>query len=1165
MLEKEILKFWQENKIFEKSLDKKSPNGDFVFYDGPPFATGTPHYGHILASIIKDAIPRYKTMKGYKVKRRWGWDCHGLPVEYEIEKELGFKTKKEIENYGVEKFNKAAKDSVLRYADEWKKTIARIGRWVDMENDYKTMDWEYTESVWWVFRTLFNKELIYEGYKSMHLCPRCETTLSSLEVGMNYKDITDISVTVKFELENELNTYILAWTTTPWTLLGNAALAINPEIEYVKIRIQTTNNEPQQFILAKKRLEILGEEKYEILDNLKGEELIGKKYKPFFDYYPNDKNLKNRENGWKIYGADFVTTNEGTGVVHIAPAFGEDDYNLAQKHDLPFIQHVSIDGRFKQEVKDFVGLSVKPKDEHQKTDIEIIKWLAANNKLFSKQKISHSYPYCWRCDTPLINYAASSWFVKVASIKNKLIEINKKINWIPEYIKEGRFGNWLKEARDWAISRSRFWGAPIPVSKCQKCEKIEIIGSLDDLKNKIEKSGNKYFVMRHGEAQSNIENIASCNIKNGHHLTEKGKKQVATTALELKGEKIDMIFSSDYLRTKETAEIMTEKLGINGDNLIFDERIREVNVGIFDGRSAGEYHKYFSSLKEKFYKNPPEGENLIELKNRVAEFLYEIDAKYFGKNILIISHEYSIWLIFATALGADAKKAVEIKKDKPDFVKTGEFQKLDFAPLPHNRNYEIDLHRPYIDEIELKCNCGGKMKRILEVFDCWFESGSMPYGQAHYPFSGGKLPFPAEFIAEGLDQTRGWFYTMLVLSAAIFNKPAYKNSVVNGIILAEDGQKMSKRLKNYPDPMEIIEKYGADALRLYLLSSPVMRAEDLRFSEKSVDEIYKKVILRLWNVYKFYELYADKKMSNVNPSAGGQISNVLDKWIIARLEELKGEISKWMDKYELDKASRPIGDFIDDLSTWYLRRSRERFKNENEDKKNAIATTRYVLLEFSKLIAPFMPFMSESIYQQLMVDDQRVIASVHLENWPKLKPLISRFAEKLLKRDKKLLETMVETRKICSLGLEARQKAGIKVRQPIAFLKIKNQKSKIKNNEELLDLIKDEINVKEIVFDSSIKNEVEIDTIITPELKKEGQLRELTRFIQDLRKINNLTPVQKIVLEITTSHEGKNLIEKFESEFKKSVGAEKIEFKDVIESGGEIKIDEMNFRIKIGK
>ncbi|MEK7548869.1 MAG: class I tRNA ligase family protein, partial [Patescibacteria group bacterium] len=854
MLEKEILKFWQENKIFEKSLDKKSPKGDFVFYDGPPFATGTPHYGHILASIIKDAIPRYKTMKGYKVKRRWGWDCHGLPVEYEIEKELGFKTKKEIENYGVEKFNKAAKDSVLRYADEWKKTIARIGRWVDMENDYKTMDWEYTESVWWVFKTLFDKELIYEGYKSMHLCPRCETTLSNLEVGMNYKDITDISVTVKFELENELNTYILAWTTTPWTLPGNAALAINPEIEYVKIRTQTTNNEPQQFILAKKRLEILGEEKYEILDNFKGEELIGKKYKPLFNYYlpavasakegAKDEILKNLENGWKIYSSDFVTTEEGTGVVHIAPAFGEDDYNLAQKHNLPFIQHVSIDGRFKQEVKDFAGMPVKSKDNSQATDIEIIKWLAVNNKLFSKLKISHSYPYCWRCDTPLINYAASSWFMKVAAIKNKLIEINKKINWIPEYIKEGRFGNWLKEARDWAISRSRFWGAPIPVWKCQKCEKIEIIGSLNDLKNKTEKSGNKYFVMRHGEAQSNIENIASCNIKNGHHLTEKGKKQVAITALKLKGEKIDMIFSSDYLRTKETSEIMVEKLGINGDDLIFDERIREVNVGIFDGQSAEEYHKYFFSLEEKFYKNPPEGENLIELKNRVAEFLYEINIKYSGKNILIISHEYSIWLMFATALGADAKKAVEIKKDKPDFIKTGEFQELDFAPIPHNRNYEIDLHRPYIDEVELRCNCGGKMKRILEVFDCWFESGSMPYGQTHYPFSGEKFAFPAEFIAEGLDQTRGWFYTMLVLSAAIFNKSAYKNAVVNGIILAEDGQKMSKRLKNYPDPMEIIEKYGADALRLYLLSSPVMRAEDLRFSEKSHDEIYKKVIIR---------------------------------------------------------------------------------------------------------------------------------------------------------------------------------------------------------------------------------------------------------------------------------------------------------------------------------
>ena len=861
-IEKEILKFWKENKIFEKSLGKKSPKGDFIFYDGPPFATGLPHYGHILASIIKDVIPRHKTMNGYRVKRRWGWDCHGLPVEYEIEKELGFKTKKEIENYGVEKFNKAAKDSVLRYADEWKKIITRVGRWVDMENDYKTMDWEYTESVWWVFKKLYDKGLIYDGYKSMHLCPRCETTLSNLEVGMNYKDIADISVTVKFKIEGELNTYILAWTTTPWTLPGNAALAVNQSIKYQTVSIKGDDNE---YIVVKDRVrDVFKDKEYEVKKEIDGKDLIGKKYKPLFDYYSKDKKLKNCENGWKIYGADFVATNEGTGVIHIAPAFGEDDYNLAQKHDLPFIQHVSIDGKFRQEVKDFAGLPVKPKGDfpadseqsHQKTDIEIIKWLAANNKLFSKQKISHSYPYCWRCDTPLINYSASSWFVKVASIKNKLVGINKKINWIPEYIKEGRFGNWLREAKDWAISRSRFWGAPLPIWKCENCNGIKVVGSIEDIKRSVKKSGNKYFVMRHGEAQSNIENIASCDIKNGHHLTEKGKKQTFLAARKLtlsllKGEKIDLIFASDFLRTKETAEIMAEKLGISGDNLIFDERIREVDVGIFDGRSAGEYHKYFSSLEEKFHKNPPEGENLIELKNRVAEFLYEIDAEYFGKNILIISHEYADWLMFAAASGANVKKSVEMKIGKSDFIETGEIMKLDFVQFPHNENYEIDLHRPYIDEIEFDCECGGKMKRILEVFDCWFESGSMPYGQAHYPFSGGKLPFPAEFIAEGLDQTRGWFYTMLVLSAALFGKPAYQNVIVNGIILAEDGQKMSKRLKNYPDPMEIIEKYGADALRLYLLSSPAMRAENLRFSEKGVDEVYKKVILRLWNVYKF--------------------------------------------------------------------------------------------------------------------------------------------------------------------------------------------------------------------------------------------------------------------------------------------------------------------------
>ncbi|KKR88577.1 MAG: Isoleucine-tRNA ligase [Candidatus Wolfebacteria bacterium GW2011_GWA1_44_24] len=1190
--EEKILNFWQQNKTFEKSLLKKASRGSFVFYDGPPFANGLPHYGHILASIIKDVIPRYWTMKGYKVPRRWGWDCHGLPVETEIEKELGFKSKKDIEKFGIEKFNKAAKDSVLKYADEWKKIIPRIGRWVDMENDYKTMDAGYTESVWWVFKTLFDKKLIYEGYKSMHLCPRCETILSNFEVSQNYKDITDISVFVKFELIDEKNTFVLVWTTTPWTLPGNVALAINQNIKYQVVSIR---GDDSKYIIAQNRVgDVLKDKEYKILKEFKGKDLIGKEYKLLFNDYENWRNfsgnvgvldgnvaqakkstenfIEKLKNGWKIYAADFVTTEEGTGIVHIAPAFGEDDMELAKKYNLPFIQHVGIDGKFKSDIyggrgiggefkNNFMGLSVKPRENHQSTDIEIIKWLAKENKLFNKQKIVHSYPYCWRCETPLINYASSSWFVKVQAVKNDLIKNNKKIDWVPSHIKNGRFGKWLEDARDWAISRSRFWGAPLPVWKCQKCNKLKTIGSIREIKENLPKSGNKYFVMRHGMAEHNVKNIASAKVKNGNHLVEKGRKQSLAAANKLKKEKIDFIFSSDFTRTKETAEIVAKNIGLAKNKIIFDERLREVNVGVFDGRSTNEYHNYFYSLEEKFYKNPPQGENLIELKNRASEFLYKIDGRYSGKNILIISHEYTIWCLFAGAAGADVKTSVEMKINKNDFIKTGEIMKLNFVPLPHNKNFELDLHRPYIDEVQFLCECGSKKERIKEVFDCWFESGAMPYGQAHYPFENKKefeKNFPAEFIAEGLDQTRGWFYTLLVLSTALFNKPAYKNVIVNGIILNEDGQKMSKRLKNYPDPMEIINKYGADALRLYLLASPAVKGENLNFSEKGVDEIYKKVILRLWNSYQFYEMYADRKVSSIKHQASSK--NVLDKWILARLNQSIGEISDSLDKYELDCASRPIIDFIDDFSTWYIRRSRERFKKESKDKQNAVATINFIFVEFAKAVASFLPFIAEGIYKSLGNGK-----SVHLENWPSFGALT--------KIDKEIIEKMSITRKIVEDALALRQKAGIRVRQPLASLKIRDAKLKIKNEPEFLDLIKDEINVKEIIFAAKINppsalsgggGEIEIDIKITPELKAEGDLRELTRFIQDLRKKAGLKPDQKIILEIQTNETGKKLFKKFENEIKKSIGATKIEFIDLID-GEEIKIDELEFKINIKK
>ncbi len=1220
--EEKILEFWKEADIFERSQEKDSSEGEFVFYDGPPFATGLPHYGHVLAGTIKDILPRYQTMLGKKVSRRWGWDCHGLPIENLIEGELGLKTKQDIHEHGVEKFNLAAKESVLRYDADWKEIIPRTGRWVDMELSYKTMDTSYSESIWWIFKNIYDKGLIYEGHKAMHLCPRCETTLSNFEVNQGYKDIKDLSVTAKFELidtnirmdANDTNntnpkTYILAWTTTPWTLPGNVALAVNPKEIYIKFTVEKSSDDKfvvgETYILLKETAErMLGSLGYaegqktafttkpfefdgvscgwssliggQVMTNnymeFFGEKLINKKYKPLFGYYSKDKDLENRENGWKIYGADFVTTEDGTGVVHIAPAFGSDDMELGQKENLPFIQHVSIDGKFKSEVgDDLAGLYVKPKDDHMATDIEMIKLLAKKEALFSKKKIEHPYPHCWRCKTPLLNYATSSWFLKVTDIKDRLVEVNKEINWVPENIKEGRFGKWLEGARDWAISRSRFWGAPLPVWKCEECEKVEVMGSIADVKEKT-KSTNNIFVMRHGEADSNTLGVVSSNVENSHHLTEKGKEQISKATPDLKNKKIDLIIASPFVRTKETAELVAEGLGMNKSEIIFDERIVEVKFGDFEGRKVDEYHAYFTDLEEKFYKNPINGENLNDLKTRVGDFIYEIDKKYSDKNILVVTHEYPAWLLLAVSGGLNEVESVDLKM-KEDLFDNAVVKDLDFAPISHNANYESDVHMPYIDEIKFACSeCGGNTERIKEVFDCWFESGAMPYASHHYPFNNldkfdpeKGIGFPADFIAEGTDQTRGWFYTSLVLSTALFDQTSFKNVIVNGMVMAEDGKKMSKSLKNYPDPVYILDKYGADALRYYMVSSPIVRAEDLSFFEKGVDEILKKIILKTKNIYSFYELYKDDSSSSslrgeaeaIQERVKSQDSdNILDKWILARLNELIGEVSKGLNNYELDRASRPIMDFVDDLSTWYVRRSRDRFKGDDQkDKDFALETTRFVLEEFSKVMAPFMPFLAEQIWQKVQVDttpnEEFENDSVHLQKWPEVK-----------KVDAEILEQMQKVRDIVSLALEARAKEGMKVRQPLASLKFLISNFQFLNKDELIQIIKDEVNVKEVVFEKGDEEKVELDTELTPELKAEGNYRELLRNVQKLRKEKQLIPSDVVDLIIETNKEGKELVEKFSDNLKKTAGIKEIKFEEA-PTVDEIKIDNLEFKLLI--
>lgn len=1158
--EEKILTFWNQNDIFKKSIDKPAPKGDFVFYDGPPFATGEPHYGHVVPGTIKDIIPRFKTMKGYRVRRRWGWDCHGLPVENLIEKELKLLSKKDIIDYGIGKFNAASQGSVMRYADDWRRIIPRLGRWADMENDYRTMDASYTESVWWAFSELHKKGLIYEGFKSMNLCPRCETTLSNFEVSQGYKDITDISVYVKFQLvdfsgkdkENKNKVFILAWTTTPWTLPGNVALAINEKIKYVEIEITSETN-TERYILAESRLSTIKSE-YKLIGEIEAKELVGKSYLPVFDYYKNDKKIKNIENAYKIYNADFVTTDSGTGVVHIAPAFGADDYELSLKYNLPFIQHVGTNGKFKDEVTDFAGKDVKPKttaqdkenkvEGHQKADIEIIKHLAHKGSLFAKEKIIHSYPHCWRCDTPLLNYASSSWFVKVTALRDKLVKENKKVKWTPPEIGEGRFGNWLLGARDWAISRSRFWGAPLPVWREENTNDIKVLGSVSDLK-KYSKAKNTYYVCRHGEAENNTKMVISSKETNPHHLTENGKQQATEAGKWLSDKKIDLIISSQFLRTKETAEIIAKNIGLDKSKIIFDSKLKELNAGVWDGKPFNDFVKSFS-LNNRFIETPEGGENYIDIKKRVGDAIYEYEKKYEGKNILIVSHDTPIFLLQSVVDGLNRKQTIELRGTNTHFNLNAKPRKLDFHPLPHNAEYELDLHRPFIDEIPLVSEKGNKMTRVSEVFDCWFESGSMPFGESHYPFSkedfnpkpgpfsrilGKTRGYPADFIAEGLDQTRGWFYSMLVLGVALFGKSPFKNVVVNGLVLAEDGQKMSKSKKNYPDLMIVVNKYGADALRYFLVSSPVVHAQDVAFTDRGVDEVVKKHIGRLNNVVSFYEMYAEriKNDSNAQAKSSNSVksSNPLDIWILSRLNELTKTVTESLNKYEIDKATRPFADFIDDLSTWYIRRSRDRFKSSDlEDKKNALDTTRNVLLDFVKLIAPIMPFVSEDIYQRLKLYTYNLKESVHLETWPEIK-----------KFDSKIFDDMALIRKISSLGLDARMKAGINVRQPLSKITVK---TKIKDN--LIFLIKDEVNVKEIAFDLNQKEDVVLDLNITESLKEEGLVRELIRTIQDLRKEKGLSVKDIVSISISSKSDYIDIYKKNESNISSVTGLSGIEY-----------------------
>lgn len=1124
--EEEILKFWSNNKIFEKSLDKPSPQGDFVMYDGPPFATGDPHYGHILPTSLKDLIPRFKTMKGYRVARRWGWDCHGLPVENIIEKEIGLKSKKDIVEYGLDKFNRRASASVLRCAGVWEDLIPRMGRWVDMENDYRTMDTEYTETIWWIFKSLYDKGLIYEGFKSLHLCPRCETTLSNFEVNQGYKDVEDISVVVKFPLKEDKNTHLLIWTTTPWTLPANVAIAVNPKFTYSRVEYQG-----EFYIIAKNLIEKIFDSSIKVIEEITGDKLVGKEYQPAFSYYQN-VDLENGDKAWKVYPAEFVSLEEGTGLVHIAPAFGDDDLELAKKLSLPLIQHIGQDGRFLESMGELAGLTVKTKEDPRSVDEKICVLLSEKDLLFKRENITHSYPHCWRCDTPLLNYGSNSWFVKVTDFKDKLIENNSKINWMPEHIKDGRFGKWLENTRDWAVSRSRFWGASIPVWICDCCQEKKVFGSMEELEKSLPPANNQYWVMRHGQAESNVKNILSSSFNGQYDLSEFGKQQVEKTASEIKKLNIDLIIYSPILRTRNTAQLVGNLIGLESENIISNDGLREIEFGEFESKSVNDYINYFSGNLDRFERAPKGGENLKDVLQRVTEVLFEVEKKYRGKKILFITHETPAWLLLSTGAGLSIRQMINIKNHHKDFIDTANWRPLKLSTLPRNEFGEVDLHRPFIDKAHPNCSCGGELKRIEDVFDCWFESGAMPYGQRHYPFKREDdfqpdkgVGLPADFIAEGLDQTRGWFYSLLVISTALFDLPAYKNVVVNGIVLAEDGQKMSKRLKNYPEVSEVVNTYGADALRIYLLSSPVVRGEDFSFSEKGLLEVSRRVISRLDNILSFYDTYADK---DIEPEF--KEDNMLDYWMEARLESFASQVEELLESYEIDRATKLIDGLVDDFSTWYLRRSRSRFKSEDEsERKNASGALRRALLTTATVLAPFAPFVAERLYQKVRPQDGS--ESIHLASWPKIKSF-----------DENVLDDMDLVRKICSLALEKRSQLGIKVRQPLGTLFLGVEK--VFKQKQLIQIISQEINVNEVVLVADKEDDyLELDSELTPELLLAGQLREFIRQVQNLRKKSDLSPTDKANLEIYTENNFGQFLEESIDDLKRQASLNNISIK----------------------
>jgi isoleucyl-tRNA synthetase len=1078
-LEEKILKDWDEKDIFKKTLGKPSPKGNFVFFEGPPTANGKPGIHHLIARVFKDCILRYKTMRGYYVERKSGWDTHGLPVEIAVEKQLGFKSKLDIEAYGIAPFNEKCRESVWEYKNIWEKFTKRCGYWLDLEHPYITYDKNYMETLWWITKKINDRGLLYEDFKVVPHCPRCGTTLSSHELAQGYDEVDDPSVYLRFKIKDGkfVGACFLVWTTTPWTLPANTALAVGKGIKYSLVEF--ANGE--KLVLASARLGVLDGE-FKMLEEFAGEELVGVSYEPLFDFLPY------KEKAHYVLPADFVSTAEGTGIVHIAPMYGVDDFNVGAAAGLPKQHLVNERGEFIPEVKPWAGMFVK------KADPLIIEYFKDRGILYKQEKIRHTYPFCWRCKTPLLYYAKPCWYFKTSAVADEMIAANQKINWVPEHLRDGRFGEWLKNLKDWAVTRERYWATPLPVWKCAAGH-ATVAGSFDELSERSFNAPVNLILVRHAEATSNAEGFVYSGLEgNGSHITEKGKKEAASLAKKLGKKKPAAIYSSPVARAKETAQMIAEETGLS---VGVDDRLHEIDFGVMNGKTDAEYDAFYEKREDRWIKAPKGGETWVDLRKRLVAFVKDMRARHPGETVVVVSHGDPLYILKRILKNDWAEGPL------PELASAEEIPAPNFS---WNEEGELDVHRPYIDEVSLKCaTCGEKAGRVKDVMDVWFDSGSMPFAEWHYPFENKErvdkgVSFPADFISEAIDQTRGWFYTLLAVSTLLGYKEApYKNVICMNHILDAKGKKMSKSVGNVVDPWEMFERYGSDAVRFFLYTAN-QPGDNKLFDEKDVDGVVKKVFLILWNTMEFWKL----SRGTNDEQRGTDNEHVLDRWLSSRSGKLIKDVTEHLDAYHLTEPGRELMEFVNELSTWYVRRSRDRFRAGA-----SVEPLRQAILTAAKLLAPFTPLVAEAIYGEAGGE----LESVHLADWPEYK-------EKEIDLD--LIADMDTVRHIVELGHSLRDEAKVKLRQPLAEVEI--EKAAIKDLDELMPVVAEELNVKAARSVEKIETragwiikeanglKIALRTEITQELKREGWMREIMRQVNDLRKEAKLTPADRVKL-----------------------------------------------------